>query len=176
MTTKPLTFPTFAAELLAARAALRLPDEIGLAIRADRSRLRLSQRAYAARRSLTAATVARLETRAGDLKLSDVIRALESTPFVLRLCHRPEDADDAAASANAGVRDGATPVPVTYWPRTELVVRVRTGNRRFPAHRRTRQVDHPPLWWWNAEGTDAFAKEPNWYAPRPIPWLDEQAS
>ncbi|WP_392543077.1 hypothetical protein [Oryzobacter telluris] len=96
MTRTPRTWPTFAAGLLAARASLRLPDEVGLAIRADRRRLGLSQRAYATRRQLSAALVARLETRAGDLKLADVIRGLDGTQFALCLCHRPDQGESPA--------------------------------------------------------------------------------
>ena len=40
-----------------ARASLRLGDEIGLALRADRQRLGLSQRAYAGHRGWTLGTV-----------------------------------------------------------------------------------------------------------------------
>ncbi len=172
MNPTPRTWPTFAAELVAARAGLRLPDEVGLAIRADRRRLGLGQRAYAARRRLTAAMVARLETRAGDLKLSDVIRGLESTAFVLCLCHRP-DVGESAAAATARPRSVPIPVSPASWPRAELIARVRSGSRRFPAHHPAWQVDTPPLWWWNTEATYAYAKAPNWYAPRVTRWEDE---
>jgi hypothetical protein len=174
----PRTWPTFAAELLAARAALRLPTEVGLAIRADRRRLGLSQRSYATRRRLTAAMVARLESRAGDLKLADVIRGLEGTPFMLCLCHRPDEDDSGALaqlspSDQVSLTDGQPsqvppePVSARFWPREELVARVRSGTRRFPAHHTAWQVDRPPLWWWYAEATYAYAKPPHWYAPRP---------
>ena len=73
---KPQMWPTFAAEVLAARASLRLGDEIGLALRADRQRLGLSQRAYAAHRGWTLGTVIRLETAADAMKLGDVVDAL----------------------------------------------------------------------------------------------------
>ncbi len=42
--------PTVARELNAARAALTVPREVGLAVRAHRRRLRLGQRGYARRR------------------------------------------------------------------------------------------------------------------------------
>ena len=55
---KARMWPTFAAEVLSARASLRLGDEIGLAFRAERQRLGLSQRAYAAHRGWTLGTSA----------------------------------------------------------------------------------------------------------------------
>ena len=168
----PRTWPTFAAELVEARACLQLPDEVGLAIRADRRRLGLSQRAYATRRRLTAAMVARLETRAAELKLRDVIRGLEGTDFVLCLCRRV-DGGEVAATTMAPPTWTATPVPPSFWPRAELLARVRSGTRRFPAHHPAWQVDRPPLWWWNTEATYAYAVRPNWYAPRTLPWQDE---
>lgn len=195
------TWPTFAAELLRARAGLRLGDEVGLAIRADRSRLGLSQRAYAAERGLTEATVVRLESAAASMKLGDVVSALSGTAFMLCLCHRPPDGQhDAGALAVDGAppgtratttggdedRDGPAirstplagpegppdppdvPVPVhpAFWPRAELVARVRGGRRRFPAHHVTEQVSYPPNWWWYSESTRAGTVPPDWHAPR----------
>jgi hypothetical protein len=164
----PMTYPTFAQELLAARAALTLPDEVGLAVRADRRRLRLSQRAYARRRGWPLSRVARLEAAAGGMKLGEVATALEGTPFVLALCRRPDGSgppDDASDGA------AALPVPVTPpdWDRTELIARVRGDRRRFPAHHDTEQTDYPPTWWWYAESTRAGTVAPHWYAPRQRP-------
>ena len=45
MPNRPRSWPTFAAEVLRARESLQLADEVGLALRADRQRLGLSQRA-----------------------------------------------------------------------------------------------------------------------------------
>ena len=190
------TWPTFAAELLRARATLRLGDEVGLAIRADRSRLGLSQRAYAAERGLTEAAVIRLESAADSMKLGDVVSALSGTAFMLCLCHRPPDvqADAGALAADSAMPDtresasapagpagrswppdpsdppapADTPAPVhpAFWPRAELVARVRGGRRRFPAHHVTEQVTYPPNWWWYSESTQAGAVPPHWYAPR----------
>ena len=98
---RPRSWPTFAAEVLSARDSLQLADEVGLALRADRQRLGLSQRAYAARRSWTLATVIRLESAAGALKLGDVVAALEGTPFQLCLCHRPPTDDPGPAAPAA---------------------------------------------------------------------------
>ncbi len=162
----PLTYPTFAQELLAARAALTLADEVGLAVRADRRRLRLSQRAYARRRRWPLSRVVRLEAGAGGMKLAEVVSALDSTEYVLAVCRRPDggpppdDASDGAA---------ALPVPVAprEWGRSELIARVRGEGRRFPAHHDTEQADYPPTWWWYAEATRAGSVAPHWYAPRP---------
>ncbi|HSO64898.1 MAG TPA: hypothetical protein VLQ78_07325 [Ornithinibacter sp.] len=97
------TWPTFAADLVRARAALRLGDEVGLAIRADRCRLGLSQRAYASERGLTEAAVIRLESAADSMKLGDIVAALSGTAFMLCLCHRPLEAlPDAVALAAHG--------------------------------------------------------------------------
>jgi hypothetical protein len=192
---KPMMWPTFAAEVLSARASLRLGDEVGLALRADRQRLGLSQRAYAVRRGWTLGTVIRLETAADGVKLGDVVDALEGTPFQLCLCHRPptdqaaivahphpgRDADqpsratvqapDATAPAPApDPRDPEPPAPQpvhpAYWPRAELVARVRGGRRRFPAHHVTEQVGSGPPWWWYKESSKAGTVMPDWYAPQ----------
>ena len=205
------TWPTFAAELLRARAGLRLGDEVGLAIRADRSRLGLSQRAYAAERGLTEATVIRLESAADSMKLGDVVRALSGTAFVICLCHRPPDGNTGAGAlkAEGAPREPAAPTPAhergdgppslatsltdpadpsaprsvprpeppdppepptpvhpTFWPRAELVARVRGGRRRFPAHHVTDQVSYPPNWWWYSESSRAGTVPPDWHAPR----------
>ncbi len=162
----PLLYPTFARELNAARAGLTVPREVGLAVRAHRRRLRLGQRGYARRRGWSSSHVARLEARAGVLKLSDVLTALEPTDYCLALCHRPgTTTPDPEAPAPAG----ALPVPVaaTHWPRDELVALVRDGSRRFPAHHDTGQVTYPPTWWWYAESTRAGSVRPHWYARPP---------
>lgn len=196
---KPRMWPTFAAELLRARASLRIGDEVGLALRADRQRLGLSQRAYAERRGWTLGTVIRLESAADALKLGDVDAALEDTPFMLCLCHRPTSPDSgvgahAVTGAGAGGTEpapssaepvpprssepdgsavdpstpSAAPMPVhpAFWPRAELIARVRGGRRRFPAHHVTEQVDSGPPWWWYAESSRAGSTSPDWYAPQ----------
>ncbi|GAA4407245.1 hypothetical protein GCM10023168_23080 [Fodinibacter luteus] len=209
-------WPTFAAELIDARASLRLADEVGLAVRADRRRLGMSQRAYAAHRGLTLSAVIRLESAAGGMKLADVVAALDGTAFVLCLCHRPPSDEPAPAAAvpvlpdpavrqppattaletgslararptaapPPGPTDPATqpppapplqpppdppaprPVSPAFWPRSELIARVRGGGRRFPAHHDTEQVSSAPPWWWYAESSRAGTVPPDWYAPR----------
>jgi len=193
-------WPTFAAEVLSARASLRLGDEIGLAFRAERQRLGMSQRAYAAHRGWTLGTVIRLESAADALKLGDVDSALADTAFQLCLCHRPPDGEPGAAALptpdpvgldtppsepegatppqnRAGGRqppratppdDNPWPQPVhpAYWPRAELIARVRGGRRRFPAHHVTEQIGTGPPWWWYAESSRAGTVAPHWYAPQ----------
>jgi hypothetical protein len=171
-----MMWPTFAAELLAARASLDLSTEVGLALRADRHRLAMSQREYAAHRSWTLATVIRLETAAADMKLRDVVDALEGTPFLLSLCHRPPNASEAAGqiptdgpahdTGTPAVDQSPDPVHPAFWPRAELIARVRGGGRRFAAHHVTEQVSSPPPWWWYAESSRAGTVAPDWYAPR----------
>ena len=200
---KARMWPTFAAEVLSARASLRLGDEIGLAFRAERQRLGLSQRAYAAHRGWTLGTVIRLESAADAMKLGDVDAALADTAFQLCLCHRPPAAEPGAAALPApdspdptdpishpSAPDGATaphdrtnerqtppgatpdtaptpqPVHPAYWPRAELIARVRGGRRRFPAHHVTEQIGTGPPWWWYAESSRAGTVMPDWYAPQ----------
>lgn len=183
----PPSWPTFARELLAARDTLDLSTEVGLAIRADRHKRGLSQRAYAAVRGLTVSSVIRLETAASGLKLGDVVAALEGTDFMVCLCHRPlppvpvlaaveppatptgsDSARDDVREVEPGPPPEAPPAPVhpTYWPRSELVARVRGRSRRFPAHHVVEQTSSAPPWWWYAESTLAGAVAPDWYAPR----------
>ena len=92
-----------------ARESLQLADEVGLALRADRQRLGLSQRAYAARRGWTLATVIRLESAAGAMKLGDVDAALAATPFQLCLCHRPPT--DELGAAQTALEPSGRPSP-----------------------------------------------------------------
>lgn len=206
----PLTFPTFARELLEARAALTVVEEIGLALRAHRRALGLSQRAYALRRGYARSTFARLEAGAGGVKLDDVIAALDGTGFGLYLGRtdpaptlppdepapasaltptlpptelRPEGdgtlVDGLAAEhedpSSSGAAYGASrsprplpgrppPVPVTAWPRPELIARVRGGTRRFPGHRVTTQITFPPTWWWVHEYFAGSTNPPHWYS------------
>lgn len=57
------------------------------------------------------------------------------------------------------------PVHPAFWPRAELIARVRGGSRRFPAHHVTEQVDTGPPWWWYAESSRVGTVAPHWYAP-----------
>ena len=195
---KPQMWPTYAAEVLRARASLRLGDEVGLAVRAERQRLGMSQRAYAAHRGWTLGTVIRLESAADAMKLGDVDAALEGTAFQLCLCHRPPshepgvaalpapdspDPPDSPAEPSASTAptpgpgneaaaspddppSAPQPVHPAFWPRAELVARVRGGGRRFPAHHVTQQVGTGPPWWWYAESSRGATMPPDWYAPQ----------
>lgn len=197
---KPRGSPTYAVEVLRARASLQLADEVGLAFRAERQRLGMSQRAYAAHRGLSLGTIIRLECAADTMKLGDVNAALAGTMFQLCLCHRPPDgrpspatlpapgppgdaaqppsAQQAADRSLEGTQgqeahrrapeESPAPQPVhpAFWPRAELIARVRGGSRRFPAHHVTEQVDTGPPWWWYAESSRAGAVSPHWYAPQ----------
>ncbi len=90
MENSPLTYPTFARELLEARATLTLSDEVGLALRLHRRRLGKSQRAYAAVRGWSRSHLGRLEATAGRMRLEDVVAALQPTGFRLALIPRNE--------------------------------------------------------------------------------------
>lgn len=150
-------WPTFAAELIQARATLTLADHIGMALRAHRRVLRLSQRDYALIRGLSKSTLSRLETHADQFALAQVVGALSGTGFALALVRLPA----------GGAGEAPVQVQATDWDRTEVLARVRGGARRFPGHREVRQVSHPPKWWWDRESTLACAVSPDWYAPTP---------
>lgn len=154
------TYPTFAVELLRARAALTVVEEVGLALRAHRRTLALPQRGYATLRGWSKTHVARLESDAGSVRLADVVTALAGTGYAVGLYRVTTPADE---NVSARVLPGS-------WPRTELVARVRDGSRRFPGHRETRQVTVPPPWWFCSESTRSDTEEPQWYARGPSMW------
>jgi hypothetical protein len=163
MTTTPKPFrgpgwPTFARELLDVRNRLTLADHIALALRAHRRALGLSQRAYAARRGWSKSAVAKLEVHADSVSLGVVSAALSDTGYQLCLVKVPEPATGQGAPLV---------VSPTHWDRVDLLAVVRDGSRRFPGHRPTVQVSHPPKWWWDRESTIARSSPPNWYCAQP---------
>jgi hypothetical protein len=120
------TVPTVAHEPLEGRRTLRLADEIGLALRAHRRTLGLSQRRYAERRGWGRGRVGRLETQAGRVTLDDVLDALEGTPF--RLYLGPAPSHPAAAEVLARDR-GVRRIPrhrATHW--SDMVTPLRRAN------------------------------------------------
>ena len=72
------------------REHLTLSDVIGLALRAMRRGLRFSQRTYARMQRCSPAHQGRLETRAEDLPLRSVVRALDHTAFGLVIVGAPQ--------------------------------------------------------------------------------------
>ncbi|EAP98497.1 hypothetical protein JNB_16073 [Janibacter sp. HTCC2649] len=103
-----------ARELLdeSSRGDLTSDDMIGCALRRDRLRRRESQRVYADHRGLSAAFIARLESRPGDLRLSAVLAGLESTAYGLavvpdgiKACIAAELVDRTGASLAATIRE-----------------------------------------------------------------------
>lgn len=173
-------------QLARARAGLTVSDEIGLALRAHRRALGLSQRRYAASRGLSRAMLARLEAGAGSMSLDTVVEALRGTGFTLRVGMTPTPprptgaaqldeevaakdlADDDAARCVELSRAGPQPcehVPPGAWDPTDLIARVRGGSRRFPAHRDVLAVADPPLWWWIHEFFNGPTEKPQWYSP-----------
>ena len=143
-------WPTFAAEVLSARASLRLGDEIGLAFRAERQRLGMSQRAYAAHRGWTLGTVIRLESAADALKLGDVDSALADTrvpavpvPSPARTANpappRSHAPDPVASTRPRPNPTGATAAPE---PRRRAAATTRDTTRRQPRP----QPVHPAYW------------------------------
>lgn len=111
------TVPSVTPELLEGRRTLRLADEIGLALRAHRRTLGLSQRRYAERRGWGRGRVGRLETQAGRLPLDAVLDALDGTPFRLYLGPAPSQ------------------------PAAEVLARDRGGLRRVESHHLTHWYD-----------------------------------
>lgn len=167
------TYPTFARELLRARAELTVVDEVGLALRAHRRVLALPQRGYAALRGWSKTHVARLESDAGSVRFADVVDALVGTGYALGLYRTEPPEDDCGAVPGVGhVAEEWTSERVApeSWPRSELVARVRDGTRRFPGHRETKQISSPPPWWFCSESTRSDTEEPHWYAPGPSMW------
>jgi transcriptional regulator with XRE-family HTH domain len=165
----------YAPQLARARARLTVSDEVGLALRAHRRALGLSQRSYAASRGLSRAMLARLEAGAGRMSLDTIVDALDGTGFVLTVGFDPlppqpsgaaaEEEVSAAGDAVAFPLASAVRVPPEAWQPTDLVARVRGGSRRFPAHRKVHAVVNPPTWWWMHEFFNGPTEEPQWYAP-----------
>jgi transcriptional regulator with XRE-family HTH domain len=181
----------FGAELSAERTALTVHDEIGFALRSDRRRHGLDQRTYAQRRGLSRTMLARLEAGDARMSIGTVTRALTSTGFRLTVAREPpeptetsgpnpdeqRDPDEPAPAAEVPKRDrrhrtlsGLHPIEPAEWDATDLVARVRSGSRRFPAHRQVRLARTPPPWWWMHEFFEGLGPEPTWYAPvHPLP-------
>lgn len=165
----------YAPHLARARARLTVSDEVGLALRAHRRALGLSQRSYAASRGLSRAMLARLEAGAGRMSLETVVDALQGTGFVLRVGFDPLPPQPSGAAAEGAVGQvgeadelpfaPVDTVPPEAWQPTDLVARVRGGSRRFPAHRKVHAVVNPPTWWWMHEFFNGPTEEPQWYAP-----------
>lgn len=131
----------------------RLPvaHQVGLAMRAGRRELGLSQRSFGDRTGLDKSAVARLETRAGRLALDDVQDALEVAGFELVVVPR------------------GVPVEQPAWCPTDLVARTRGGSR-FAAHHAVYRTGLGPLWWW----ADEFLRPRRRTGPRPE-WTTEGA-
>src|SRR3954469_23875995 len=90
----------YAPRLARARAHLTVSDEVGLALRAHRRALGLSQRSYAASRGLSRTMLARLEAGAGRMSLDTVVAALEGTGFVLKVGFAPLPPQPAGAAVD----------------------------------------------------------------------------
>lgn len=176
----------FLEPLRRAQAGLTVADEVGLALRAHRRELGMSQREYAAARGLSRPKLARLEADAGRMHLESIQNALEGTGFALSVSRCPSDPRPEGDEEGSRVGSPAQLVVVgasvrrsvlpEEWESTDLVARVRGGRRRFPAHRAVQAVDSPPLWWWMHEFFEGPSEEPRWYSPVPLRSLaDEDA-
>lgn len=106
-----------------------IAEQVGLAMRARRRELGLSQRAYAEESGLHKSTVARLESRAGRVALDDLSEALDQAGYELVVVPR------------------GTRVSQPAWCATDLVARTRGGSR-FAAHHEVWPAGPGPGWWW----------------------------
>lgn len=106
--------------------------------------------------------MARLETAAGNLRLDDVLTALEGTGFRLDLRRDTAEETDLEGGADAvdGVPSGSP------WPVTDLVARDRRG-RRFPPYRDVRHTPEGPRWWWLTASMPTTSRPPMWSAEGP---------
>lgn len=137
--------PTLAAEFLRARDAVGAAEAIGLAMRRVRRGAGQSQREYAAARGWSKSFQARLEARAQDLMLRDILDALTGSGFSVVVV---SDRDRGTAA-------------VDDWTASELIARDRSG-RRFPAAREAQRTMRPPIWWLWKHSTDITARWPEW--------------
>ncbi|CAN5822401.1 hypothetical protein BH24ACT8_BH24ACT8_12800 [soil metagenome] len=141
--------PTFAAELLRARDDLDTGRAVGLAMRAHRRVVGETQRVYAVRRGWSKTHQSRLESSADQVRLDQVMHALEGTGFELVLRRMDRDPDPQEVRAED-------------WPVTEVVALDGQG-RRFPANRVVQRVREPnPQWWMARHGTNAMAARVEW--------------
>ncbi|HET7276794.1 MAG TPA: hypothetical protein VFJ22_01830 [Dermatophilaceae bacterium] len=116
--------PTLIKELLEARQTVDVIASIGLALRDDRRRRSLSQRAYAAARGWPRSRVVRLESCPGEVRLCDIVEALEDTGYGLFL--------GFADSSDHPVDD--TPQEVVASPHEATGVHEKTAVPRPPTH------------------------------------------
>lgn len=139
------TRPTYAVELLGAQERLTVPDAIGLALRRSRFRAGTSQREYAQDHGWSKSFQARLESRAQDLRLRDLLTVLGTTDYGLVLVPR----------------ETARSVRAEDWSRAEVLARDAAG-RRFPAARDVRRTTEAPAWWMWRHGADFRVRWPEW--------------
>lgn len=119
------------------RAELTITDEVGLAMRASRRMMRMSQRRYAAMHGWSASQQARVETRAGDLAVGQVRWMVESTEFVLGIIGEGGTTTITSATDISGwvveqcTRQGMSTREVADCAGTSqaMVSRARTGHR-----------------------------------------------
>ncbi|MDQ3382907.1 MAG: hypothetical protein M3519_03845, partial [Actinomycetota bacterium] len=91
----------------------------------------------------------RLESAADQVRLDQVMHALEGTGFELVLRRVDRDPDPREVRAED-------------WPATELVALDGQG-RRFPANRVVQRVREPnPQWWMARHSTNALAARVEW--------------
>lgn len=121
-----------------ARANLALRQSISATVRAGRAHLEVSQRELAERAGLSQPVIARLESDAGDPKLSTVITVLSAVGARLTIPY------PAAPTRMRGeyARDEA--------------------GRRLPAHLRPYRLRAPHSWWPGVTQILMWRHEPKW--------------
>ncbi|MCE1178729.1 MAG: hypothetical protein LWW86_06815 [Micrococcales bacterium] len=146
-------WPTLSRELMRARATMEVTDAVSLAVRRDRARLVMSQRAYADHRGWSKTYAARIEARPEEFRLGQAVAALRGTGFRLALVADPDD----------GGGSGLDPPPVDpqSWTAAELIGRD-LGGRRLPAHARVSRSTEPAMWFYVRQGTWFPTRLPNW--------------
>lgn len=149
--------PTLIRELLEARQTVDVIASIGLAVRDDRRRRSLSQRAYAAARGWPRSRVVRLESCPGEVRLRDVVEALEDTGYGLFLGfaessdHPVDDTPQEVVSSPheaTGVHEKtAAQGPPTHLVKARSAITPASASSPIPANKEGRAVgvDHWPV-------------------------------
>jgi hypothetical protein len=129
-----------------AQDSLTVAQCIGLALRHRRSTLRVGQREYAQSCGWSKSHQARLESSPENLKLADVLAALDGTGYHLELHHDG---------------DGRAVAPVD-WAASELVARFRDG-RRFPAAVNAVRSGSARSWFYTRHPDDVTTPSWTWF-------------
>jgi transcriptional regulator with XRE-family HTH domain len=164
------TSRTLIAERSAAAEGYDVRAAITMAVRADRRRLGLDQRGYAALKGWSKSQLARLESDPGSIRLVQVLQVLDGTGFGLGVHATVDGPDpDDGGPAAAGVAVEGPPLEAEDWPVAELLARTGAG-ARFPANKAVRRVGYGGPAWFRRH-YECWArppKGPDWTAERDV--------